>query len=182
MTAAELVGESGERPVVLAWLAALSLAGRASCIELPGAAPARWVASERFADALLVWPGLQVTQGRGELAGLGVRVAASRDDALRELARGRLAIAGPLSASTLAACLGLAVTEADTALARLEQEGSVLRGTFSATPAGTEWCDRRLLARIHRYTLNRLRAEIEPRCQAPVSRCVAAGHLGKRNH
>ena len=25
-----------------------------------------------------------------------------------------------------------------------------------------EWCDRRLLARIHRYTLNRLRAEIEP--------------------
>ncbi len=162
LTAAELVGESGERPVVLAWLAALSLAGRASCIELPGAAPARWVASERFADALLVWPGLQVTQGRGELAGLGVRVAASRDDALRELARGRMAIAGPLSASTLAACLGLAVTEADTALARLEQEGSVLRGTFSATAAGTEWCDRRLLARIHRYTLNRLRAEIEP--------------------
>jgi hypothetical protein len=43
----------------------------------------------------------------------------------------------------------------------------VLRGRFTARPAdaaaaGQEWCERRLLARIHRYTLNRLRAEIEP--------------------
>ena len=47
------------------------------------------------------------------------------------------------------------------ALARLEQEGSVLRGRFTGAGA-EEWCERRLLARIHRYTLNRLRAEIEP--------------------
>jgi ATP-dependent Lhr-like helicase len=33
---------------------------------------------------------------------------------------------------------------------------------FDGLPATTEWCDRTLLARIHRYTVNRLRAEIEP--------------------
>jgi ATP-dependent Lhr-like helicase len=41
----------------------------------------------------------------------------------------------------------------------LEREGSVLRGRFEGQ-AG--WCNRRLLARIHRYTLDRLRKEIEP--------------------
>ena len=52
--------------------------------------------------------------------------------------------------------------EVDALLLRLETQGHVLRGRF--TPGGTdlEWCDRRLLARIHRYTLSRLRAEIEP--------------------
>jgi ATP-dependent Lhr-like helicase len=44
----------------------------------------------------------------------------------------------------------------------LEGQGRVLRGRFTPGTAQLEWCDRRLLARIHRYTLNRLRAEIEP--------------------
>ena len=52
--------------------------------------------------------------------------------------------------------------EADEALLALENEGVVLRGTFTPGSSEREWCDRRLLARIHRYTLNRLRAEIEP--------------------
>ncbi len=37
-----------------------------------------------------------------------------------------------------------------------------------------EWCDRRLLARIHRYTLNRLRAEIEPVTIADFTRFLFA--------
>ena len=41
-----------------------------------------------------------------------------------------------------------------------------MRGTFTAEAGtgapGEEWCERRLLARIHRYTLKRLRNEIEP--------------------
>jgi hypothetical protein len=49
----------------------------------------------------------------------------------------------------------------DAALLALEGEGLVLRGSFTPSALHTEWCDRRLLARIHRYTLNRLRAEIE---------------------
>jgi ATP-dependent Lhr-like helicase len=62
-------------------------------------------------------------------------------------------------------------------LLRLEGEGFAMQGSFTPEHAGkddpkpqagvpgllqTEWCSRRLLARIHRYTLNRLRKEIEP--------------------
>jgi ATP-dependent Lhr-like helicase len=83
----------------------------------------------------------------------------TREDALVELLRGRVSITGPVTARELASSLSLDEREIDAALLKLESEGVVLRGTFS-TPG--EWCDRRLLARIHRYTLNRLRAEIEP--------------------
>ena len=83
----------------------------------------------------------------------------TRDEAIIELLRGRLTITGPATARALAASLSIGDAEADAALLALEGEGAVLRGTFEG--AG-EWCDRRLLARIHRYTLTRLRAEIEP--------------------
>src|SRR5437667_814800 len=72
-----------------------------------------------------------------------------------------MTIAGPTTAHELAASLGVDEQEADVALLTLESEGVVLRGSFTSTQT-LEWCDRRLLARIHRYTLNRLRAEIEP--------------------
>ncbi len=37
-----------------------------------------------------------------------------------------------------------------------------MRGHFTPGAPELEWCERRLLARIHRYTVNRLRQEIEP--------------------
>ena len=83
----------------------------------------------------------------------------TREDALVELLRGRVSITGPVTAREFASSLSLDEREIEAALLKLESEGVVLRGTFSAQ---NEWCDRRLLARIHRYTLNRLRAEIEP--------------------
>jgi len=83
----------------------------------------------------------------------------TREEAIVELLRGRLTITGPAAAHALAASLGVTDAEADGALLALEGEGAVLRGTFEGPG---EWCDRRLLARIHRYTLTRLRAEIEP--------------------
>ncbi len=86
----------------------------------------------------------------------------SRDEAIVGLLRGRLAIAGPTTAQALADAMGIDVADADRALLALEGEGLVLRGHFSKRAPLLEWCDRRLLARIHRYTLNRLRAEIEP--------------------
>jgi len=70
-----------------------------------------------------------------------------------------LTITGPVTAGELSRSLDIDQPEADAALLQLESEGVVLRGTFSGP---SQWCDRRLLARIHRYTLNRLRAEIEP--------------------
>jgi ATP-dependent Lhr-like helicase len=78
------------------------------------------------------------------------------------LIRGRLTIAGPITAAALGAPLGISVDEADAALLLLESDGVVLRGRFTPGERALEWCDRSLLARMHRYTLNRLRAEIEP--------------------
>jgi ATP-dependent Lhr-like helicase len=91
-----------------------------------------------------------------------------RQSAVTELIRGRLTLTGPTTAIDLAESLAIAEEEADTALLALESEGVVLRGRFFATERNgsadrpIQWCDRALLARIHRYTLNRLRAEIEP--------------------
>ena len=86
----------------------------------------------------------------------------TRDDALVAIARGRLGALGPLSADTLAAALNISVVHVDQALVALEVEGAIMRGRFTPDAAVLEWCDRRLLARIHRYTVKRLRAEIEP--------------------
>ena len=90
----------------------------------------------------------------------------TREEALVELLRGRVSILGPVTARELADSLSIGVPEVEAALIGLESEGVVLRGSFvahrSSLTAPVEWCDRRLLARIHRYTLNRLRAEIEP--------------------
>jgi ATP-dependent helicase Lhr and Lhr-like helicase len=84
------------------------------------------------------------------------------EESLVEILRGRLDGVGPATAAQLAASLGLPVSAIDAALLRLEAEGFVLRGRFTPGSDDTEWCVRRLLARIHRYTLDRLRQEIEP--------------------
>jgi ATP-dependent helicase Lhr and Lhr-like helicase len=87
----------------------------------------------------------------------------SRDNALIEAVRGRLEGVGPTTSSAIAASLGLSASTIETALAALQAEGFALRGQFTPdASADVEWCERRLLARIHRYTVKRLRAEIEP--------------------
>src|SRR5881296_2998832 len=86
----------------------------------------------------------------------------TREEAVRELVRGRLEAVGPTTAADVAGSLGVAVADVDFALGALEHEGFVLRGRFTPGVAELEWCERRLLARIHRYTLDRLRQEIEP--------------------
>ena len=86
----------------------------------------------------------------------------TREDALRELVRGRLLGLGPVTVEALAAPLGVTPTEVEAALLRLQTEGYVIQGQFDPDVAETQWCERHLLARIHRYTLGRLRREIEP--------------------
>jgi ATP-dependent Lhr-like helicase len=83
-------------------------------------------------------------------------------ESLVSIVRGRLEGLGPVTASVVAASMGLATTAVDGALAALEAEGFALRGRYTPDAADEEWCERRLLARIHRYTVKRLRAEIEP--------------------
>jgi ATP-dependent Lhr-like helicase len=94
----------------------------------------------------------------------------TREDAVRELVRGRLEVMGPTTAADLARSLGVTVGDVDFALGALEHEGFVLRGRFTPGVAELEWCERRLLARIHRYTLDRLRQEIEPISAADFTR------------
>lgn len=84
----------------------------------------------------------------------------TKEDAAIALVRGRLEGSGPVSAAAIASAAGLSLSDVDAALLALEAEGTAMRGSF--TGEGLEWCDRRLLARIHRYTVKRLRAEIEP--------------------
>ena len=86
-----------------------------------------------------------------------------RDEAVREIVRGRLEGLGPTTAAELAIAFGASVEDVDAALLALEAEGTAMRGSFDPELDGpTQWCDRRLLARIHRYTVKRLRAEVEP--------------------
>src|SRR6185436_15148009 len=76
--------------------------------------------------------------------------------------RGRLEGIGPSTATQLATSVSLSLRSVESALQRLEAEGLILRGHFTPGSNEIEWCVRRLLARIHRYTLDKLRSEIEP--------------------
>jgi ATP-dependent Lhr-like helicase len=85
-------------------------------------------------------------------------------DAIRAIIQGWMEHIGPTTIPAIAARLGLSQRDVHVALVALEGQGAVLRGRFSpgATDDAVEWCDRRLLARIHRLTIGRLRREIEP--------------------
>ncbi|MBI4520564.1 MAG: ATP-dependent DNA helicase, partial [Gemmatimonadetes bacterium] len=159
------------------FLSDLIVAGRAARVTVPVRAdavetsssdrparperPVHWVVAERLGEMLAVFPDAQVAPPI-EPVSSGNSEPDSPEDALRELVRSRTEVLGPTTADALADSIGVAVSEIDVALVALEAQGAVLRGSFTPGSDAREWCDRRLLARIHRYTLNRLRAEIEP--------------------
>ncbi len=120
-----------------------------------------WIAAERLPEILAIHPTASLQPPLTIPASRSSRTW-TREAALVELLRGRLSIVGPTTAAALAGPMGVAEADVDAALLALESEGVVLRGTFTPAARDLEWCDRRLLARIHRYTLNRLRAEIAP--------------------
>src|SRR5262249_48373712 len=136
-------------------------ADRRAAVLTNGTAPKLWVAAERL-------PQLQVIYTKAELQPpivapeVVARVSWVFEEALVEIIRGRLEGLGPVTVDSLVASSGLNKLEIETALLRLEAEGFVIRGKFTPGTPETEWSARRLLARIHSYTLNRLRQEIEP--------------------
>ncbi|MGH8452192.1 Lhr family ATP-dependent helicase, partial [Pseudomonas sp.] len=132
------------------WLHALTKGGRAYQLS-----NGLWVAVERLSCLQAIYPNnLPLLPGFDEPWTL--------EDAVVEVLRARLGGFGPLSVVEIAAPLALPVTDVTQALVRLEQEGYVLRGRFSPGAPQEQWCERHLLARIHRYTVKRLRREIEP--------------------
>jgi ATP-dependent Lhr-like helicase len=158
LTEAEAAAGSG-------WLELLAqLAEQRRATRLVAGGLQLWVAAERLPLFRALYP----DAGEEHYQPTVVTPAAhqrdfSSESALIEVVRGRLEGSGPTTAAALAALLGLPLARIDAALAALQAEGFAMRGAF--TPPGDtpiEWCERRLLARIHRYTVKRLRAEIEP--------------------
>ena len=159
---------SGERSGWSAHLEALVASGRATRFRTPGGGPVLWCAAERLAEMEAALSG-----GRADpplALPEALRTAPGRDAALAGLLHARLGGLGPVTAARLASDLGLAAVDVEVALVALEAEGCVLRGRFTPDAPSLEWCERRLLARIHRYTLGRLRREIEPASRAELVR------------
>jgi ATP-dependent Lhr-like helicase len=132
--------------------------------SVEGSERVAWVAAERIALLRAVIPSASFEPDI-QIPALNPRERSwiERGEVPRLIVQGWLESIGPTTAAGLARRLGLAMAEVEIALAQLEAEGIVLRGQFTPQAAGDppEWCDRRLLARIHRRTINKLRREIQ---------------------
>ncbi|MGB8518787.1 MAG: DEAD/DEAH box helicase, partial [Candidatus Tumulicola sp.] len=128
---------------------------------------ALWVCAERLALARLAYPDATLQPQIAAVAGMPL--PDDRDGAILEIVRGWLECSGPTTIAELAKRLSLEPDAISTAMLRLETEGQVLRGRFRGNHA-EEWCNRRVLARIHRLTIGQLRREIEPVTSAAYAR------------
>ena len=158
MALGALTTEDAEASGWIPLLQALAQSRRAGLLQ--AGASGLWTAAERL-------PQLRALHGAAAIEP-DIAVPASyagdwsREDALRELVRSRLSASAVTDASALATALVADRGEVEFALLALEQEGYAMRGRFHPGAGGEEWCERVLLARIHRNTLGRLRREIEP--------------------
>ncbi len=163
-------------PKCVDWFAALESSGRATYGLLPDGqrlciAAERWCLAQAAYGELTPEPELALPPA--------LQTEVDFNTAVQTLVRGWMEIAGPITASALARLLHLPEPVVHGALEGLEAQGGVLRGNFdptlvapspatadgptdSATSGVEQWCDRRLLARIHRLTLETLRRGIEP--------------------
>ena len=126
-----------------------------------------WVAAEKAATFAAIFPAAQFESSLPEIEIQKL----SHEDALLACIQGWMAHVGPITSSALGEFVGIAASEIDKTFLRLEGGGSILRGRFTNTAGEeTEWCDRRLLARIHRLTLGSLRSQIQPATAAQFMR------------
>jgi ATP-dependent Lhr-like helicase len=170
-------------PDLLQWFTELTTSRRAAEIALPDLRLA-WVAAERFPAIQAVFP--DATPNPPIEVPPTVRHDWPDTEARTAIVRGLIEISGPITADEIARRLCITESQAAAALEALEGEGLVLRGRFTPPlteqqsrewkdcgleegksairnpQSAIEWCHRRLLARIHRLTLQGLRAEIEP--------------------
>lgn len=164
------------------WFEELCQAGRATRVTAADGHTA-WVAAERLPVALAYYkeaavdPVIEVPEG--------VRTECSSIDARVAIVRGLVEVCGPTTEGEIAAELAMTTSQAAAALEALEGEGTVLRGRFRTVagpgeglekPDTVEWCHRRLLARIHRLTIEGLRRQIRPVDVATFQRFLARHH------
>ncbi|WP_312943647.1 DEAD/DEAH box helicase [Stutzerimonas kunmingensis] len=151
--------ETAAQPQWSEWLAELARGGRATRMEVAHDR-VLWLPLERLTLLRAVYPQAPF-QPHLQAPG-GYDQPIEEEAALVELIRARLSGFGPLPVALIARPLALPASAVAAALVRLESQGYVMRGRFSAGAVEEEWCERHLLARIHRYTVKRLRREIEP--------------------
>ncbi len=149
-----------DQPSRAMWLTQLARDRRVTLLS-GGPEAKLWIAAERLPQFQALWPVFTLDPPIAAPEAYALRVW-SHEEALVEILRSRLEGLGPVIAGDLAARLGLEPGDIGAALAALESEGFAMRGHFTPQATAEEWCERRLLARIHRYTVNRLRAEIQP--------------------
>ena len=144
-------------PGWLDWFGALIRTGRAVVVDAAGGP--FWAATERLPAIGALYPGATVEPART------CPVPANPPDeeaAAADLLRGHLECRGPSAVAELGEAAGLGTGLIIRALAALEAEGFALQGHFISGEEAAQWCSRRLLARIHVYTRERRRREIEP--------------------
>ena len=128
-----------------------------------------WVAAERARSFAALFPGAVFESSVADVE----KAEIARDEAMLSLVTGWLSHSGPVTALQLGGVLHLSASDVENELLRMEASGTVLRGKFSGTDKARaqapaphvpeiEWCERRLLARIHRLTVGKLRKQIEP--------------------
>jgi ATP-dependent Lhr-like helicase len=120
---------------------------------------AAWVAAERMGEVGLLWPESSPK--------VEADAAVTRDAATLRLVQGWLQLLGPLTAEGLAGLVGLHPRSVHQALLAMEMQGVAMRGVFAYPrpkedePFAIEWCERRILQRIHRLTVGTLRRQVE---------------------
>ncbi len=154
------------------WFDKLVKAGRASTATY-GDENRAWVATESVPLVLAAFPDADFEPGSVTLW-QSEDEPLTQDDAERILVRSRTECIGPFTVEEIAGSLGMRKGAVDIALAHLEGTGNILRGRFTPGRTDEEFCDRRILARIHRETIGRLRREIEPVPPATFMRFLIA--------
>jgi ATP-dependent Lhr-like helicase len=160
-----LLGQVVRRPVPewREWFEGLVREGRAA--RVAAAAGPLWLAAERTRAVEALFPGARIAPALHLPEALASQPTPSPDLAAAQALRGHLEAAGPCTLAELAEATALRAIHVEQAVARLEAEGFLLRGRFDPEPgegSPEQVCARRLLARIHLYTQERLRREIEP--------------------
>jgi ATP-dependent helicase Lhr and Lhr-like helicase len=184
-----------------AWFEELVRDGRATrlCYAHHERSYVAWVAAERLPLARAAFAAAVM---QPELPPLPFAIDVPEPEAVDiKIVSAHLDSSGPRTGRELAGALGMPGDRVLAALYALESDGAILRGQFrqaaskaaSTRAAGEpgadvdhdldiEWCNRRILARIHRLTLARLRSEVEPVTAAALMRFllrwqrVAAGN------
>jgi ATP-dependent Lhr-like helicase len=157
-----------------------------------------WIATERLAEATTLWPTLiahpsdAVIQSAAKDLSISSAAATtpadpkppptSRATATLTLTQGWLQLLGPTTSANLAALTHLLPTNILQALLTMEMQGLAMRGIFEHPapledqPHAIEWCERRILQRIHRLTLGTLRRQVEPITPAVFMRWLLDWH------